>query len=113
MYRFLAELIRRPKQDTPPDAVQPSRFEVGVAVAVAAAFGILTSVLVGMVVIAVTVWILPSLGPALLGAAALAGMWLMARGGRSAKGFGLGLLIGWALLAVWTSGASVGFDIEP
>ncbi|WP_158895036.1 hypothetical protein [Amycolatopsis anabasis] len=90
---------------------EPSRFEIAVAAAVAAAVGILAFVLVGMEVFAVALLTLPAAGPVLLDAAALAGVWLAVRGRRTAKGFGAGLVIGCVLLAVLTSGASVGLDI--
>jgi hypothetical protein len=85
-----------------------------VAYVVSVPFGIAAFFLVGVVALvfapvagsAVLVVI-----PALLYAAAAAGAWFLVRGGLAAKGFGAGVLIGWVLLAVWSSGLSTGFEV--
>jgi hypothetical protein len=71
-------------------------------------FGVLAFFLVGAEVFTWTVLFVPALAPALLGVAALGGGWMAVRGRRSARGFGVGMLVGWGLLALWTSGMSVG-----
>lgn len=86
-----------------------SRFDTTVAVTTAAALGVIAFFLVGMQVLAYSLWLAPALGPVLLGAAALGGAWLVARGRPSARGFGAGMLVGWVLLAFWSSGWSLGF----
>ena len=77
-------------------------------------FGILVFFLVGWEVFVYSVFLAPVWGPVLLGAGALGGLWLAVRGRRSAKGFGAGMLVGWLLLAFWTSGMSVfGLGFQP
>ena len=85
------------------------RFDVVVGVGVAVAFGVLGFFLVGMEVLAYSLWLVPVLGPLSLGVGAIGGVWLIARGGPSKKGFGVGMLVGWVLLAVWSGGLSVGY----
>jgi hypothetical protein len=86
-----------------------SRFDVTVAVAVAVAVGIVAFFLAGMVVVVFSILLAPFLGPVLVSAAALGAVWLVVRGGPSAKGFGTGMLVGWVLLAFWSSGMSIGY----
>jgi hypothetical protein len=88
--------------------VRPTRFDAVVATTMATAFGTLAFFLVGAEVFTWTVLFVPVLGPVLVGAAGLGGVWLAVRGRRSAKGFGAGMIVGWVLLAFWTSGMSVG-----
>ncbi|MGB3438793.1 MAG: hypothetical protein WBA97_08580 [Actinophytocola sp.] len=100
-------------QNTTPQGA-PTRFEVGVACAVAVPLGIAAFVLVGMATPMLTPFAgfgLLVLGPALLNVAAVGGGWLVARGGWPAKGLGLGLLTGWAVLAIWSSGMGVGLGV--
>lgn len=85
-----------------------TRFDTVVATSMATVFGIIAFFLAGAEVFTWTVLFVPALAPALLGVAALGGVWLAVRGRRSAKGFGAGMVVGWVLLALWTSGMSVG-----
>ncbi|MEU6148973.1 hypothetical protein ABZ816_03140 [Actinosynnema sp. NPDC047251] len=98
-------------RDDPPTA-EPTRFEVGVAVVIAACFGVFVSAVAGFEVFAIALFMLPvvgyALGAALLLAMALTGAWCAVRGRRSWRGFGVGLVVGWVLLAVWTSGLTLG-----
>ncbi len=88
--------------------------DAAVAASVAALLGIVAFFLVGKIVFLYSVWLAPALGPVLLGAGALGAGWLAARGRRSARGFGAGMLVGWLLLAFWTSGMSVfGLAFQP
>ncbi len=91
---------------------RPTRLELGVAYAVSVPFGVAALFLFGVVALAFA----PVAGsavlvviPALLYAAASAGVWFLVRGTLAAKGFGAGVLLGWVLLAVWSSGLSTGF----
>lgn len=87
---------------------EQTRFDTAVATSMAALFGILAFFLVGAEVFTWTVLFVPALAPTLLGVAVLGGGWLAVRGRRSARGFGAGMIVGWVLLAFWTSGMSVG-----
>ncbi|TDV50934.1 hypothetical protein [Actinophytocola oryzae] len=87
---------------------EPTRFDVGVAVVIAGLFGVLAFVLVGFEVFSVLLFVVPVGAPLFLGAAALGGAWLAVRGRRSARGFGAGMVVGWVLLAFWSSGLSIG-----
>lgn len=86
-----------------------SRFDTTVAVSIAVVVGGVAFFLVGMEVLLYSLWIVPVLGPVLLGVGALGGGWLVARGRPSAKGLGAGMVVGWVLLAFWSSGWSLGF----
>ncbi|MFI7672731.1 hypothetical protein [Actinophytocola sp. NPDC049390] len=95
-----------------PMPASPTRFDVGVACAVSVPFGIAALFLVGLVAF----FLLPVTGPAmlvvvpaLLYVAAAAGVWLLVRGSLASKGFGAGVLTGWVLFAIWSSGLSTGF----
>jgi hypothetical protein len=91
-----------------------SRFDKVVAAAIAFLFGVLAFFLVGREVFVYSVFLAPAWGPVLLGAGALGGLWLAVRGRGSARGFGTGLLVGWLLLAFWTSWMSVfGLGFQP
>ncbi|HEX6359878.1 hypothetical protein [Actinophytocola sp.] len=87
---------------------RPSRFDDVVAVSVAVVCGGLAFFLVGMQVFAYSVWVALWLGPLLLGVGVVGGVLMVVRGRRSARGFGVGMVVGWVLLALWTSGMSVG-----
>lgn len=88
--------------------------DAAVAASVATLLGIVAFFLVGKIVFLYSVWLAPALGPVLLGAGALGAGWLAVRGCRSARGFGAGMLVGWLLLAFWTSGMSVfGLTVQP
>jgi hypothetical protein len=91
--------------------VMRSRFDTAVAVSVAAVLGTVGFFVVGMEVFVWTVLLVPVLAPVLVSVAALGGVWLVVRGDPSAKGFGGGMLVGWVLLALWTSGMSVGLSL--
>ncbi|XVV07510.1 hypothetical protein ACQPW3_19870 [Actinosynnema sp. CA-248983] len=86
----------------------PTRFEVAVARVLATVFGVLVFVLAGMQVFGIALFIAPVAAPAVLFAAALGGGWLAVRGRPSLRAFGTGLVLGWALLAVWSSGSTLG-----
>lgn len=91
-----------------------SRFDNVVAAASGVLLGIVVFFLVGQQVFAYSMFLAPALGPVLLGGAALGAGWLVVRGRRSVKGFGAGMLVGWVLLAFWTSGMSVfGLAFQP
>ncbi len=95
-----------------PMPAPPTAFEVGVATAVSVPFGIVSLFvggLVAFVALPMTEAAMLVVLPALLYAAAAAGVWFLVRGRLAAKGFGAGVLIGWVLLAVWSSGLSTGF----
>jgi hypothetical protein len=92
-----------------PGRDEPTSFDHVVAVGMAGVFGVIAFFLVGMEVFAVTVWVAVWLGPVLVWAGAVGGLLMVVRGRRSARGFGSGMLVGWGLLALWTSGMSVGF----
>jgi hypothetical protein len=85
------------------------RFDAVVALVVAGAVGVLAFFLVGMEVLLWTLLVVPYLGALLLWGTAAGALWLMLRGRASAKGFGGGMLVGWVLLALWSSGMSLGF----
>jgi hypothetical protein len=85
-----------------------SRFDDVVAVSMAVVLGVAAFFLVGMEVFAYALWVGYWLGPLLLGVGALGGVLMVVRGRRSARGFGAGMVVGWVLLALWTSGMSVG-----
>ena len=89
----------------------PTRFEVVVACVVSVPLGIAAVIVLGMV----TLTLSPVAGAALLVVIpvvlAVAGGWLVARGGRPAKGFGTGVLTGWAALALLSAGASAGLGV--
>ncbi|GAB1513459.1 hypothetical protein JCM33774_55010 [Actinophytocola sp. KF-1] len=90
----------------------PTPFEVGVAAVVSVPFGVASLFVGGLVaflVLPMTASAMLVVLPALLYAAAAAGVWLLVRGGLAAKGFGAGVLVGWVLLAFWSSGLSTGF----
>lgn len=99
-----------------PMPAPPPRYEVLVACAVSVPFGIASLFVAGLVALVAlpmtAVAMLVAL-PALLYAAAAAGVWFLVRGGLPAKGFGAGVLVGWVLLAVWSSGLSTGFGGPP
>jgi hypothetical protein len=98
--------VNRRPQGPPPDG--RSRLDAVVAGATATVFGVLAMVLAGATVFVSTVLVAPGLAPVPPAAGALAGVWLAARRTGSARGFGVGLVTGWVLLALWTSGASLG-----
>ncbi|MFC4852308.1 hypothetical protein [Actinophytocola glycyrrhizae] len=90
----------------------PTRFEVVVACAVSVPLGMAALVVLGMAMLVVVPG--PAVlvvAPVVLDVAAVGGGWLVARGGLPAKGFGAGVLTGWALLALLSAGASAGLGI--
>lgn len=87
---------------------EQTRFDGVVETVTSVIFGVLAFFLVGSEVFVWTVLFLPILAPVVLGVAVLGSVWLLRMSRRTAKGFGLGMIIGWVLLAFWTSGASVG-----
>lgn len=97
-----------------PVPAAPPRFEVVVACVVSVPFGIAALFVAGLaafVLLPFAGWAVLVVIPGLLYAAAAAGVWFLVRGRLAAKGFGAGVLIGWVLLAVWSSGVSTGFGV--
>jgi NO-binding membrane sensor protein with MHYT domain len=91
---------------------EPTRLEVAVACAVSVPLGIAALIITGMAAVVVV----PVIGftvaiPVVLYLAAAGGAWLLVRGELPAKGFGAGVLIGWALVALWSAGASTGLGM--
>lgn len=93
---------------------EATRLEVAVACAVSVPLGIAALIITGMaavVVVPVTGFAVLVAIPVLLYLAAAGGAWLLVRGELPAKGFGAGVLIGWVLVALWSSGASTGLGV--